>query len=34
MFLTEQGYRYRILYGHELADFEPERPLERTANAS
>ncbi|MEO8083216.1 MAG: DNA repair helicase XPB [Ardenticatenales bacterium] len=26
MFLTEQGYRYRILYGDELAAFEPERP--------
>jgi DNA excision repair protein ERCC-3 len=29
MFLTEQGYRYRILYADELAAFEPERPAER-----
>jgi DNA excision repair protein ERCC-3 len=25
MFLTEQGYRYSILYGDEVADFEPAR---------
>ena len=31
MFLTEQGYRYRILYGHEVAAFEPERAAERAA---
>lgn len=29
MFLTEQGYRYRILYGHEVAAFEPQASPER-----
>jgi len=33
MFLTEQGYRYRILYGHEVADFEPEAAPARAAPA-
>lgn len=32
MFLTEQGYRYRILYGDELAAFEPERPAPPAAD--
>jgi len=25
LFLTEQGYRYTILYDHEVADYEPVR---------
>jgi DNA excision repair protein ERCC-3 len=28
MFLTEQGYRYEILYENELADYQPDRRLE------
>ncbi len=25
MFLTEQGYKYEILYRDDLADYDPER---------
>ena len=33
MFLTEQGYRYTILYADEVAAFEPQRDAERTIHA-